>query len=84
MILHFTGAIVQWRIQDLPKGGGRADHGKRMEHLTGSLGANRGSGGRAPSRVQEQSPWWGSGRSPLKLKAFCKFLYKKSDQKLRI
>ena len=52
------------------KGGG---HGERAEREP-----KRGSGGVAPSGVQGQSPWWGvRGRSPLKLKAFCQFSYKK-------
>jgi len=41
----------------------------------------RSPGGGAPSGVQGQSPLWGSGgegrEAPLKLKAFCTFLYKK-------
>ena len=40
-------------------------------------------GGGAPNGVQRQSPWWGSGAKPLKLKAFCPFSHK-SGQKLRI
>ena len=54
---------------------GGTDHGERAERES-----KRGSGGGAPSGVQGQSPWWGSGgRSPLplKLKAFCQFHSKK-------
>jgi len=72
LFLIFLWALPQWRIQDLPKGGG-ADHGERAEREP-----KRGSGSGAPNGVQEQSPWWGvRGRSRLKLKAFCTFLYKK-------
>jgi len=42
----------QGRIQDSLKG--EADHGERAERKP-----IRGSGGRAPSGVQGQSPWWG-------------------------
>ena len=61
--------LKQWRIQDLPK---RGDHGERAEREP-----KRGSGGSVPSGVQGQRLWWGSGEAPLKLKAFCTFLYKK-------
>ena len=47
----------QWRIQDLPKGW--ADHGERVEREP-----KWGFGGGAPSGVQGQNPWWGSGGPP--------------------
>ena len=62
-MLEMNECGVQWRIQDLPKGGNMAS--ARSTSLNGGLGA-------------EQSPWWGSGgKAPLKLKAFCTFLHKK-------
>ena len=69
---------MQWRIQDLSKGGG--NHDERAEREP-----KRGFGGGAPSGVQGQSPWWGvRGAKPPKLKAICTFLHKKSGQKLSI
>jgi len=61
-------------IPGFAEGGGGSDHGERAlctdhgdwrerEHLNAGLGSERGSGIR--------------GQSPLKLKAFCTFLYKK-------
>ena len=51
--LKLSGGLMQWRIQDLPKGRG-TDHGERAEREP-----KRGSGGGAPSGVQGQCPWWG-------------------------
>jgi len=70
---------LQWRIQDLPKGGG-ADHGEHAER-----DPKRGSGGGAPVGSRGRAPGGGpGGKAPLKLKAFCAFFYTKSGQKLRI
>jgi len=66
---------VQWRIQDLPRGEG-ADHGERAEREP-----KRGAGAEPPAGSKGRAPgggsWWRSPASPLKLKAFCTFLYKK-------
>jgi len=53
------------------KGG---DHGKRAEREP-----KRGSGGGAPSGVQGQSPWWGSGgeRSPPEAESFLSIFIQK-------
>ena len=52
---------------------GEADHGERAVREP-----KRRSGGGAPSGVLGTAPGRGSGhKAPLKLKAFCTFLYKK-------
>ena len=57
-------------------GGSRIWQGETMASARSAV-LNRGLG-RAPSGVHGQNPWWWSeGRSPLKLKAFCPFSYKK-------
>jgi len=44
-----------WRCQEFSVGGAKAwTHGERVEREP-----IWGSGGRAPSGVQGQSPWWG-------------------------
>jgi len=48
------------------------DHGERADREP-----KRGSGGGAPSGVQGQTGGGQGGEAPIKLKAFCKFLYKK-------
>jgi len=54
----------QGRSQDFEFRGLKPMASAEREHITGVWG-------RAPSGVQGQSPWWGSGgRSPLKLKGF--------------
>jgi len=64
------------RGADASSGGSRIcqgrDHGERAEREP-----KRGSGAGAPSGVQGRAPGGGQRRSPLKLKAFCSFLYKK-------
>ena len=59
----------------MPKGGTVASAWSAS--LNGGLGAEPPGGG-APSGAQWQSPWWVvRGAKPLKLEAFCTFLYKK-------
>jgi len=68
--------IIQWRIQDLPKGG--ADHGEHAE-----CQPKRGSGCRA-SGVQGQSPLWGvTGANPPEAESFLFIFHTKSGH-LRI
>jgi len=56
----------------LPKGG-RADHGERAEREP-----IRGSGAEPQAGSRCRAPGGGQGgEAPLKLKAFCRFLYKK-------
>jgi len=52
------------------------DHGERAERGTKRT-FKRGSGGGAPSGIQGRAPGGGQGEAPVKLKAFCTFLYKK-------
>ena len=59
-----TISVNQGRSQDFEFRGLKPMASAEREHITGVWG-------RAPSGVQGQSPWWGSGgRSPLKLKGF--------------
>ena len=62
--------LLQWRIQDLPKGGTRAR--ARSASLNGGLGAEPQRGPGAEPLVGGQG-----GEAPLKLKAFCTFLHEK-------
>ena len=75
---HMAATTVSGGSRICQKGGG--DHGERVEREP-----NLGSGGGAPSGVQGQSPWWGSGgRSHPEAESFFLHFYAKSGQKLRI
>jgi len=70
LLYYETVTVHQGRIQDFLGG-----HGERH----GTRTYNRDLG-RSPQLGPGQSPWWGSGCSPLKLEAFCQFSYKRGTK----